>query len=103
MREQLTEYINPRRLTYFPTSLVQFQSPKKLRLQLQSLAVIPSNSISMQLWKTILTYDGTSFHGWQVQPQLATVQGTLARAILHVTGESVLPQGSGRTACCAAI
>ena len=97
MREQLTEYINPCRLTYFPTSLVQFQSPKKLRFQLQSLAVIPSNSISMQLWKTILTYDGTSFHGWQVQPQLATVQGTLARAILHVTGESVLPQGSGRT------
>src|ERR1700738_5315328 len=51
----------------------------------------------MQLWKAILTYDGTSFHGWQGQPQLATVQGTLARAILHVTGESVLPQGSGRT------
>ena len=51
----------------------------------------------MQLWKTILTYDGTSFHGWQVQPQLTTVQGTLARAILQVTGESVLPQGSGRT------
>src|ERR1700676_5299647 len=51
----------------------------------------------MQLWKTILTYDGTSFHGWQVQPQLATVQGTLARAINHVTGETVLPQGSGRT------
>ncbi|MCU1324028.1 MAG: tRNA pseudouridine synthase [Acidobacteriaceae bacterium] len=51
----------------------------------------------MPLWKTILSYDGTSFHGWQVQPSLATVQGTLACAIHHVTGETVLPQGSGRT------
>ena len=51
----------------------------------------------MPLWKLILAYDGTSFHGWQVQPGLATVQGTLAAAIRQVTGESVLPQGSGRT------
>ncbi len=51
----------------------------------------------MPLWKSILTYDGTPFHGWQVQPSLPTVQGTLAHAIHHVTGETVLPQGSGRT------
>ncbi len=51
----------------------------------------------MPLWKTILTYDGTPFHGWQIQPGLATVQGTLAEAIRHITGESVLPQGAGRT------
>jgi tRNA pseudouridine38-40 synthase len=51
----------------------------------------------MQHWKTILTYDGTPFHGWQIQPHFPTVQGTLAQAIAHVTGESVLPQGSGRT------
>lgn len=51
----------------------------------------------MPLWKTILSYDGTPFHGWQVQPGLPTVQGTLAQAIYRITGESVLPQGSGRT------
>src|ERR1700710_1904855 len=51
----------------------------------------------MSLWKLILTYDGTPFNGWQVQPSLPTVQGTLAHAIHHITGESVLPQGSGRT------
>ncbi|HWZ50103.1 MAG TPA: tRNA pseudouridine(38-40) synthase TruA [Granulicella sp.] len=51
----------------------------------------------MQHWKIILTYDGTPFHGWQIQPGLPTVQGTLAHAIAHVTGETVLPQGSGRT------
>jgi tRNA pseudouridine38-40 synthase len=48
-------------------------------------------------WKVTLSYDGTSFLGWQVQPALRTVQGTLAEAILRVTGETVLPQGSGRT------
>jgi tRNA pseudouridine38-40 synthase len=51
----------------------------------------------MSHWKIILTYDGTPFNGWQIQPNLPTVQGTLAQAIHHITGESVLPQGSGRT------
>jgi tRNA pseudouridine38-40 synthase len=48
-------------------------------------------------WKLVLAYDGTDFHGWQVQPGKATVQGTLAEAIERITGEQVLPQGSGRT------
>ena len=51
-------------------------------------------------WKLTLAYDGTEFHGWQVQrdaPATATVQGALAEAIHAVTGERVLPQGSGRT------
>ena len=52
---------------------------------------------AMQNWKTTLAYDGTGYYGWQVQPGLVTVQGTLAAAIEHVTGEVVLPQGSGRT------
>ena len=45
----------------------------------------------------ILSYDGSEFSGWQVQPGAATVQGTLASAIGRITGEKVLPQGSGRT------
>jgi tRNA pseudouridine38-40 synthase len=48
-------------------------------------------------WKITLSYDGTPYNGWQIQPQLPTVQGTLADAIHHITGEAVLPQGSGRT------
>lgn len=51
----------------------------------------------MQTWKLTLSYDGTRFHGWQIQPGLATVQGALRAAIQHITGECVLPQGSGRT------
>jgi tRNA pseudouridine38-40 synthase len=51
----------------------------------------------MPHFKLTLTYDGTPFHGWQIQPGLATVQGTLAEAIHRITQEHVLPQGSGRT------
>src|SRR6266851_871562 len=51
----------------------------------------------MRNLKLLLAYDGTEFSGWQIQPEAATVQGTLASAIGRVTGESVLPQGSGRT------
>jgi tRNA pseudouridine38-40 synthase len=51
----------------------------------------------MPHWKLILTYDGTPYNGWQIQPNLPTVQGTLAEAIHHITNETVLPQGSGRT------
>jgi tRNA pseudouridine38-40 synthase len=51
----------------------------------------------MPFWKIILSYDGTTFHGWQVQPNRRTVQGALAEVIEQITGERVLPQGSGRT------
>src|SRR5271165_1541895 len=47
--------------------------------------------------RLILSYDGSEFSGWQVQPARTTVQGTLASAIGRLTGENVLPQGSGRT------
>jgi tRNA pseudouridine38-40 synthase len=51
----------------------------------------------MSHWKLTLSYDGTGFHGWQVQPGLPTVQGALRHALAQLTGEDVLPQGSGRT------
>jgi tRNA pseudouridine38-40 synthase len=47
--------------------------------------------------KLILAYDGAEFAGWQVQPGRATVQGALASSIGRLSGENVLPQGSGRT------
>lgn len=51
----------------------------------------------MRNLKLILSYDGSEFSGWQVQPDAATIQGTLASAIGRITREKVLPQGSGRT------
>jgi tRNA pseudouridine38-40 synthase len=52
---------------------------------------------SLQTWKLTLAYDGTNFRGWQVQPDVRTVQGELQSALGRITGESPLPQGSGRT------
>ena len=51
----------------------------------------------MRNLKVTVSYDGAEFSGWQVQPNATTVQGTLASAIGRITGEKVLPQGSGRT------
>ena len=51
----------------------------------------------MRNFKIVLSYDGSEFSGWQIQPDAATIQRTLASAIGRVTGEKVLPQGSGRT------
>jgi tRNA pseudouridine38-40 synthase len=48
-------------------------------------------------WMLTLAYDGTGFSGWQIQPGGHTVQGELQAALGRVTGESPLPQGSGRT------
>jgi tRNA pseudouridine38-40 synthase len=47
--------------------------------------------------KITLAYDGSEFHGWQVQPGVITVQGVLAECLGRITAEKVLPQGSGRT------
>ncbi len=57
----------------------------------------PESRPSTTNWKLTLAYDGTDYHGWQIQPGHVTVQGELQAALGRVTGESPLPQGSGRT------
>lgn len=51
----------------------------------------------MRNLKLTLAYDGTNFHGWQVQPQLRTVQGELERALRKLFNHDVAVAGSGRT------
>ncbi|MGA9588134.1 MAG: tRNA pseudouridine synthase A [Terracidiphilus sp.] len=48
-------------------------------------------------WKLTVSYDGSDYHGWQIQPGQRTVQGELQAALGRVVGEAPLPQGSGRT------
>ncbi|HEX4772742.1 MAG TPA: tRNA pseudouridine(38-40) synthase TruA [Bryobacteraceae bacterium] len=44
-----------------------------------------------------VAYDGADFHGWQVQPGLPTIQGTLEEVIAGIEGAPVHVAASGRT------
>jgi tRNA pseudouridine38-40 synthase len=44
-----------------------------------------------------VAYDGTGFHGWQVQPGLPTIQGVLEEIIGGMEKKPVHVAGSGRT------
>jgi tRNA pseudouridine38-40 synthase len=47
--------------------------------------------------RIILAYDGTEFHGWQVQPELPTIQGVLEEIVSGLEGKHVHVAASGRT------
>lgn len=44
-----------------------------------------------------LAYDGTEFHGWQIQPSVRTVQGELGTALARLLGGRVRVIGASRT------
>ncbi len=47
--------------------------------------------------RLILAFDGTAYHGWQIQDGSQTLQGLLSEAIARITGERISLTGSGRT------
>jgi tRNA pseudouridine38-40 synthase len=51
----------------------------------------------MRNLKLTLAYDGTDFHGWQIQPELRTIQGELRNALQKLFNHEVAVAGSGRT------
>jgi tRNA pseudouridine38-40 synthase len=48
-------------------------------------------------YKLLIQYDGTDFHGWQVQENDRTIQGEIERVISTLEGAPVRVTGSGRT------
>ena len=44
-----------------------------------------------------LSYRGTNFHGWQIQPNALTIQQTLDSALSLAVGEKITTTGAGRT------
>ena len=47
--------------------------------------------------KLTLAYDGSGFFGWQIQPKVATVQGTVVDVLRRLTGERIWLYGASRT------
>src|SRR6516225_3551330 len=51
----------------------------------------------MRRIKITLAYDGSPYHGWQVQPGLPTIQGILEGVVSEIEKKAVHVAGSGRT------
>ncbi|GAI82941.1 unnamed protein product, partial [marine sediment metagenome] len=47
--------------------------------------------------KLTVVYDGSAYHGWQIQPGLKTIQGVLTEAIEKLIGGEVRVFGASRT------
>jgi tRNA pseudouridine38-40 synthase len=48
-------------------------------------------------FRLVLQYDGTAYHGWQVQPDAATIQGELEAVLGRIARHPVRVEGAGRT------
>ena len=51
----------------------------------------------MRRLRITVSYDGTEYHGWQVQPGLPTIQNALETVLGEIEGTPVHVEGSGRT------
>jgi len=51
----------------------------------------------MRYFKLIIAYDGTDFHGWQIQANRPTVQGEIVSVLRRITQDGVTLHGAGRT------
>ncbi len=47
--------------------------------------------------KLTIAYDGTEFHGWQIQSDKPTIQGAITDVLRRITQESIFLHGAGRT------
>lgn len=51
----------------------------------------------MRHFKLTIAYDGTDFHGWQIQANKPTIQGEIVNVLQRVTQEKIFLHGAGRT------
>ncbi len=51
----------------------------------------------MPRYRATLAYDGTAYQGYQIQPDVLTIQGILEQVLLLIAGEPISVMGAGRT------
>jgi len=51
----------------------------------------------MRYFKLTIAYDGTDFHGWQIQAGKPTIQGEIVEVLRRLTQEHVVLHATGRT------
>src|SRR5438445_6088587 len=51
----------------------------------------------MRHFKLTIAYDGTDFHGWQIQANRPTIQGEIVSVLQQLTQEKIMLHGTGRT------
>src|SRR5271157_2763786 len=56
-----------------------------------------ANLYSTRYFKLTIAYDGTDFHGWQIQTGKPTIQGEIVDVLQHLTQEKIVLHGAGRT------
>ena len=76
MKQSLTEKV-PQRLFYAVPASLRAQTMKNIKLT--------------------IAYDGTDFHGWQIQPGRPTIQGALVEIAERLVGSRTVVYGAGRT------
>ncbi len=54
-------------------------------------------SLPIRTFKLTIAYDGSGFHGWQAQPGVRTIQGTLSEVASQITQDKIFIQGASRT------
>ncbi len=65
--------------------------------QLSQPPSVPGGGLDELWFQLLISYDGTAYRGWQLQPRGPSVQGELERALERVIGQPRRVVGSGRT------
>jgi tRNA pseudouridine38-40 synthase len=58
---------------------------------------MPVPRLGMRYFKLTIAYDGTDFHGWQMQTNKPTIQGEIVDVLRRLTQEHVVLHAAGRT------
>lgn len=64
--------------------------------EVQKIVLVKERPVTKRI-KMTLMYDGSNFHGFQVQAKERTVQGQISRVLSNIQNEDTLVQGASRT------